>query len=94
MQEMLYVMSEVVEKPILCDMKKSQHYSLMFDKTTDCTVTKQLAVHGRFIESDTGELRSHFLKIIGVLQPEVEGAAGIGETSVSVGARTITRRIE
>ena len=63
----------------------------MFDETTDCTVTEQLAVHGRFIGSDTGELRSHFLKIIDVLQPEVEGAAGSGETTVSVGENDHTQ---
>ncbi len=28
----------------------------MFDETTDCTVTEQLALHGRFIDKSTGNL--------------------------------------
>ena len=43
----------------------------MIDETTDCTITEQLAVHGRFINKDTGNLESHFLKVINVLGPEI-----------------------
>ena len=35
-------------------------FSLLFDETTDCTVTEQLAVHGCYI-SNTGELRCCYL---------------------------------
>lgn len=39
----------------------------MFDETTDCSVTEQFAIHGRYIGSSTGELKFHYLD---TLQPE------------------------
>ena len=68
---MLYVISEIIETRILNEMREGPHFALMLDETTDCTVTEQLAIHGRYISSVTGELKSHFLKVIDVLQPEV-----------------------
>ena len=91
-QEMLYVLSEVIEMGILKEMKESDHFALMFDETTDCTMTEQLAVHARYIHKDTGEMKSHYLKAIDVLKPEVEDLNDQG-TSISVGANTITKRI-
>lgn len=70
-QEMLYCLSVVFETGILNSMKESKHISIMFDETTDCTVTEQLAVHGRFINKETGALESHFLKVMDVLGPEI-----------------------
>lgn len=52
-------MSEVIESRILTEMKESDHFVLMFDETTDCTVTEQLAIHGRYIHNETGELKSY-----------------------------------
>ena len=57
-QEMIFVISEVIETDILKDMTKSSHFALMCDETTDCTVTEQLAIHGCYIDSVTGELKS------------------------------------
>ena len=37
----------------------------MFDETV------RLAVHGRFINKETGALESHFLKVMDVLGPEI-----------------------
>ena len=51
-------MSEV----FLEEMKESNHFALMFDKTTDCTVTEQLAIRGHFINKFTRELKLHYLK--------------------------------
>ena len=34
-------------------MKESNHFALIFYETTDCTVTEQLAVHGRYIHKRT-----------------------------------------
>lgn len=45
---MIFVISEVIETGILKDMTKSSHFALMFDETTDCTVTEQLAIHGHY----------------------------------------------
>ena len=44
-QEMVSVISEVIEVRILDEMKKSNHFSLMIDESTDCTVTEQLILH-------------------------------------------------
>jgi hypothetical protein len=66
----------------------------MFDETTHCSVTEQLAIHGCYIESSTGELKSHYLKVIDTLQPEIR--ASTSETSadtISLCAQTITNRV-
>lgn len=65
----MYVISEVIEVCILEQMKRSEHFALMFDETTDATVTEQLAIHARFIDA-SGEVKSHYLKILDLLQPE------------------------
>ena len=96
-QEMLFIMSEVIETHILTEMKASDHFALMFDETTDCTVTEQLAIHGRYIHKLTGELKSHYLKVIDTLKPEIDalnsGVAGDLDTCISIGASTITKRV-
>ena len=45
-QQMVYVISNVIENQILNEMRESNHFALMFDEATDCTVTEQLPVHG------------------------------------------------
>lgn len=45
-QEMVYTLSDVIERQILSKITESEHFSLMLDGTTDCAVTEQLAVHG------------------------------------------------
>ena len=40
------------------EMTESEHFSLMLDETTDCSITEQLAIHGRYISRATGELKS------------------------------------
>ena len=68
----------------------------MLDETTDCTVTEQLVVHARYIDT-AGELKSHFLKVIDTLQPEIEAlcrsASGNDSPCISVCAETITTRV-
>ena len=86
-QEMVFVMSESLEKKMLESMRESSHFSILFNETTDCTVTEQLAVHRCFI-TNSGELRCCFLKIIDLLHLE---SAGIG--SVNANAETITNRV-
>ena len=95
-QDMLYVISEVLETKILDDLKSSKHFALQFDETLDCTTTEQLAVHGRFVDEESRLLRSHYLKIIDVLQPESTDGAPVNEsydTSITLSAETITNRI-
>ena len=48
-QEMVFIISEVIEQKILNEMNRSEHFGLMFDETTDCTTTEQMAIHDQFI---------------------------------------------
>lgn len=92
-QEMLYCISEVIKSRIL---NESEHFFLMFDETTDCTITEQLAIHGRYIDKQTGELKTCYLSTIDVLGPELEAikSGGDTDTCISLGASTITKRIQ
>ena len=49
-QDIVYVITEVIEVGILEQMTKSEHFALMFDETADCTVKEQLAIHACFID--------------------------------------------
>ena len=98
-QEVVFVISEVIETQIFKEIRDSSHFALMLNETTDCTVAEQLVIHGRYIDRATGELKSHYLKVIDTLQPEVE-ALGTGsqsvsdvDTCISVCAQTITNRV-
>ena len=95
-QEMVLVISEVIETRILNEIRASNHFSLMLAETTDCTVTEQLALHGRCIDPSSGELKSYYLKAIDVLQPEIDslvsGSQSV-DSCISVCARTITSRV-
>ena len=92
-QEMVFILSEVLEENTLKAMRKCDHFALLIDETTDCTVTEQLAIHGNYID-DTGELRSCYLKIIDLLQPDHDGQSESGmATCISANAQTITNRV-
>ena len=94
---MIFVISEVIESHILKEMRESSHFLLLLDETTDCTVTEQLVIHARYIHHATGELKSHYLKVIDTLQPEIEslgsGSSSGVDTCISVCAQTITKRV-
>ncbi len=96
-QEMISVISEVIEVRILDEMEKSNHFSLMIDESTDCTVTEHLVLHGRYIDLETRELKSHYLKVLDVLEPEVQAlhtSSSDSNPSISLSAQTITNRVE
>ncbi|KAL3218145.1 hypothetical protein MRX96_050848 [Rhipicephalus microplus] len=44
-QEMVTCLSDVIEDKILCELRQSEHYALMFDETTDCATVEQLVIH-------------------------------------------------
>ena len=88
-QDMIYIISHVVENHILSEMTKSDHFSIMLDETTDCSVVEQLAIDGRYISPTTGELKCHYLKIIDLLHSESHE----DNASVHAGAETITSRV-
>lgn len=95
-QEMVYVISEIIEREILNEMRESHHFALMLDETTDCTVTEQLALHGRYIHASTGELKSHYLKVIDLLHDDPvrpDSAEQDLSVAVSAGAENITSRV-
>ena len=87
---MVYIISEAIEVHIIEQMSKSEHFAMMFDETTDCTVTEQLAIHARFIDASSGEIKSHYLKIIDVLQPKGTDH----DVCIRMSAEVITRRIQ
>ena len=95
-QEIIFITSVVIEMHILKEMKESSHFALMLAESTDCTVTEQMVLHGRVMEPATGKLRTHFLKAIDALQPEVDTlSSGVPdvEACVSLCAQTITNRV-
>ena len=63
-QEMVSILSEVIKIRILRNLKESNHMAIMFDESTDCTITEQLVIHCRYFVKNTGELQSYFLKVI------------------------------
>ena len=86
-------MSEVLERKILEDVRESNHFPLLFDETTDCTVTEQPAVHGCYISND-GQLKCCYLKIIDLLQPNSSAQSGLQTGScISANAQTIIDRV-
>ena len=97
---MLSFLSEVIENKIVKSLQESDHVAIMFDESTDCTVTEQLVIHCRYILKDTAtgelQLQSKFLKVIDVLGPsESETSEGESETQrvVSLSADAISARI-
>lgn len=96
-QEMLFILSEIIETKILNNMRESDHFALMFDERTDCSVT-ELAIHGRYIDKESGALKSCYLKVIDILQPEIDALQDTSthtemDTRISVCASTVRERI-
>ena len=73
-------------------MKTADHFAILFDETTDCTVTEQLAIHGRFINKNSGELQSHYYTVIDVLHPSDVNDEN-SSVVISLNAETITKKI-
>ena len=88
---MVSILSEVMQNTILSFINNSEHIAIMFDESTDCTVTEKLVLHCRYIEKDTGELKSNFLKVIDALGPC--GKSDRSSRTVSLNADTITAHI-
>ena len=74
-------------------MREADHFSLMFHETTDSSVTEQLSIHGRYIEQVTGTLKTHYLKVIDVLQPEIDALPNADPELESCRSVCATRRI-
>ena len=92
---MLFILSEIMDTKILSDMRESDHFAFMFDDTTDCSVIKQPAIHGHYIDKETGAC---YLKVMDILQPEIDALQDDStptemDARISVCASTITRRI-
>ena len=49
-QGMLYAMSEVIEIRIMNKLLEANHFSLLFDETTDCTLKEQMIVRARYVK--------------------------------------------
>lgn len=61
--EMLQIIGEVVEEPILEAIKSSKAIGLEIDESTDISVTKQLDVHVRYTDKE-GEMFCQFLDLV------------------------------
>ncbi|XP_026143519.1 uncharacterized protein LOC113118503 [Carassius auratus] len=61
--DMLEVLAEVIEEPILTKIKPSQGISLEVDETTDVSVGRQLDLHVRSIDKE-GLVFNHFLDLV------------------------------
>ena len=90
-QELLQAMSWVLETEVLDELRKSECYALMFDETTDISVTEQMVIHCRYINSD-GELKVQYLKVIDALGSTVQGSGNEG--IVSLNAETVSRCVK
>jgi len=83
-QEIVTFLSEVIENKILNKLKESDHIAIMFDESTDCTIT-ELVIHCQYTVKDTGKLKSQLLNIIDVLGPsESETSEGDTHTELSL----------
>ena len=85
--EMLYALSGTIEKEVLDELRQSESYALMFDETTDCSVTEQMVIHCRFLDSK-GKLQVRFLKVIDAL---VSADKSNTESVVSLNADVISK---
>ncbi|KAK7141431.1 hypothetical protein R3I93_010952 [Phoxinus phoxinus] len=63
--DMLEVLAEVIEEPILTKIKSSQGISLEVDETTDVSVGRQLDLHVRYIDKE-GLVFNHFLDLVSI----------------------------
>ena len=63
-------MSDVIGNEIMEQLKLSDHYSLMFDETTDCSVREQIILRAFYIDS-SGNIKVKFLKIIDCLTDRI-----------------------
>lgn len=61
-QEMLYCMSEVIETKLMNELLEADHFAILFDETTDCSVKEQMIVRARYVKE--GMISVKFLKII------------------------------
>ena len=93
-QGMLYSMSDILEFDILDDLKKSSHFSLMFDETTDISVNEQLVIHCRFL-SENGDLKVHYLKLIDALDnvSKQDLQNHVSDGVISLSASQIAKRV-
>ena len=62
-----------MEVEILTELKQSRCLALMFDETTDCSVTGQLIIHTRYLDTQ-GKLRIKYLKVLDSLDGSPEGS--------------------
>ena len=51
-QEIVHIVSEVIENEIIEKMRTADNYALLFDERTDCTFSELMAIHGRFYDKE------------------------------------------
>ncbi|KAK0134769.1 Zinc finger protein 862 [Merluccius polli] len=63
--EMLEILAEVLEEPILNKIRSSRALSLEIDESTDVSVSKQLDIHIRYLDKE-GHVFNQFLDLVSV----------------------------
>ena len=71
--ELLNVMSSIVQNQICADVKKSGLYSILADETKDCSKREQMAIVLRFVDVKTGTIFERFLTYVEVVSLDVQG---------------------
>ncbi|XP_073718948.1 zinc finger protein 862 isoform X2 [Misgurnus anguillicaudatus] len=61
--DMLEILAEVVEEPILSDIRSSQAISLEVDESTDVSMSRQLDLHVRYLDKE-GHVFNQFLDLV------------------------------
>ena len=85
-QDMLYCISDVVESDIILELQQSQHFSIIFDETTDVSIIEQMVIHSRYLD-DKGQLQVRYLKVLDALDGIPESCA------ITLSGKTIASQI-
>ncbi|KAK0156134.1 Zinc finger protein 862 [Merluccius polli] len=68
---MLEILAEVLEEPILMDIRSSQAISLEIDESTDVSVSRQLDLHIRYLDKE-GQVYNQFLDLVSVMDRKAD----------------------
>nr|XP_006823127.1 PREDICTED: uncharacterized protein LOC100368807 [Saccoglossus kowalevskii] len=73
-QELICVMSDIISRSIINDMKVSPVFSLLMDETTDVAVMKQLITYGKYLtfSGDTCEVKTAFINMDDLINGKAE----------------------
>ncbi|KAF3855721.1 hypothetical protein F7725_016444 [Dissostichus mawsoni] len=89
--EMLEILAQIVELPILEEIRSSQAISLEVDETTDVSVSRQLDLHVRHLDKE-GCVFNNFLDLVTLENGKAERVKSVLQKKSSTALRTWDRR--